>query len=100
LAAAQRSGDVVANGETGLTLAELNPTRYGARTTVATKSRAEVIAELNEARRNGDLFIGGEAGLTLRDVSPRRYVSAPAGRDAQASTVAQPSVPAPSTATR
>lgn len=98
---AQRSGQLVANGETGLTAAQLNPTRYDTRSTaVANKSRAEVIAELNEARRNGDLVVGGEAGLTQREAFPQRYASVPSGRSAQAATVAQPSVPKPSTATR
>ena len=74
LAAAQRTGNVIANGESGQTVAELNPARFPA--TASTKTRAEVKAELAEAQRTGDIVINGETGETLAQVFPARYADA------------------------
>lgn len=73
LNAAQRSGNVMAAGETGLTLRELFPSRYAAQTPVAGKSRAEVVAELAEAQRRGELPLSGEAGIAMNQAYPTRY---------------------------
>lgn len=72
LAAAQRDGDVLAPGESGLTLRELNPSRYPARQAASVKTRAQVVAELQEAQRNGDIVVG-ETGLTQYEINPRNF---------------------------
>ena len=100
LAQAQREGDVIA-GESGLALNQLYPARYPGHTMVASRSRAEVKAEVIEARRNGDLMAAGELGLTQREQFQRARTTTSAARHAQdTATVAQPSLPAPITATR
>src|SRR5205814_953171 len=53
---ARRSGDVIASGESGLTLRELYPQRYPA-VTAAGKTREQVVAELKEAQRTGDIAV-------------------------------------------
>jgi predicted RNase H-like HicB family nuclease len=75
LAEAIRNGDMVADGETGLTFKQLYPQRY-AQPVVAGKTRAEVKAELAEAIRNGDMVADGETGLTFREMAPARYATA------------------------
>jgi predicted RNase H-like HicB family nuclease len=72
LAEAIRSGNIVTNGESGLTLRELNPQRYGA---VASSgaSREQVLAELKEAQRSGALLAAGEAGVPLNQLNPQAY---------------------------
>jgi hypothetical protein len=73
LAEAQRTGDIFAPGDSGLTLRELYPYRYPApRAIPATKTRAQVVAELQEAIRNGDRPIG-DSGLTERDLHPKDF---------------------------
>ena len=49
LAEAMRSGNMLAAGESGLTLRELNPQRYPAPVMAQGKSRAQVQAELADA---------------------------------------------------
>lgn len=72
---AQRSGDIVAGGELGVTEYELNPGAYPARPVVAGKSREEVRAETLQAVRDGDIIVGGELGLTERQLSPQTYTA-------------------------
>lgn len=62
LVQAERTGDVVANAETGQKAYQLYPSAYPARTAVASKSRAEVLAELVEAERNGEIIANAETG--------------------------------------
>jgi len=61
LAEAQRNGQVLATGEAGLTLNDLNPQRYSATSAAAGKTREQVKAELAQALRNGELLAAGEA---------------------------------------
>jgi len=68
-----RTGDVIAAGDAGLKLNELNPQRYPHAAAVQTKTRAQVQAELAEAIRDGSMVAAGEAGTTLRDEFPQRY---------------------------
>ena len=72
LAAAQRNGDVLASGDSGLTLRELNPGRYPAQQAAPSKTRAQVVAELQEARRAGDIPVG-DTGLTAYDINPGNF---------------------------
>lgn len=72
LAQAVRSGDIVANGESGLTLRELYPQRYPA-APAAGVTRAQVLAEFEQARRTGDILAGGDAGLRLNELNPQAY---------------------------
>jgi len=71
LAEAIRTGNVSAGGESGLTLRELNPQRYGA--AASTTTRAEVLEQLKQAQRTGDLLAGGESGLRLNELHPDLY---------------------------
>jgi len=73
LAEAIRTGDVLANGETGLKLNELYPQRYPHVVAAAGATRAQVNAELAEAIRTGDMIATGESGLKLNEEFPRRY---------------------------
>jgi hypothetical protein len=61
--AARRAGDVLAPGESGLTLRELHPENYPA-PRAATKSRAAEVAEVQEARSTGDLLAPRLAATT------------------------------------
>jgi hypothetical protein len=72
LAEAIRTGNVLANGESGLTLRELFPQRYPA-TPTAGATRAQVIAELKEAQRTGDIIAPGDSGLRLNELYPQAY---------------------------
>jgi hypothetical protein len=72
LALAQRQGDVLATGDLGRTLREINPGRYPTPQAAPTVTRAQVLAELQEARRNGELAVG-DTGLTQRDIAPRNF---------------------------
>ena len=74
LAQAMQSGDMLASGESGLTLKQLNPGAYPATASAqATKSRDQVRAELEQAIRTGDILVGGESGAKLNEVMPDRY---------------------------
>jgi hypothetical protein len=73
---AQRNGTLIANGETGATFRELNPTRYMAQAPATGLSRAEVQAAYEQARVNGELISNTEIGLTARQLAPGNY-SAP-----------------------
>jgi predicted RNase H-like HicB family nuclease len=72
LAEAVRTGNILANGESGLTLRELYPQRYPAVPT-AGATRAQVIAELKDAQRTGDIIAPGESGLRLNQLHPEAY---------------------------
>ena len=74
LAQAMQSGDMLAFGESGLTLKQLNPGAYPATASAqATKSRDQVRAELEQAIRTGDILVGGESGAKLNEIVPSRY---------------------------
>jgi predicted RNase H-like HicB family nuclease len=73
LTEAIRNGDMLAPGESGLTLRELHPGRYPGQAVPAAKTREQVRAELAEAVRTGDVVANGESGLTLREQFPQRY---------------------------
>lgn len=85
LAQAVRSGDLIADGETGARFNQLFPAQYAQQATVG-KTRAEVKAELAEAVRNGDLIADGETGAKFKDVAPTQYAAARA--ETPATTVA------------
>jgi Domain of unknown function (DUF4148) len=72
---AQRTGDILAPGDLGVTLYELNPGAYPVRPVVASKSRDQVRAETLQAIRDGDIVVGGELGLTERELNPQRYTA-------------------------
>ena len=82
LAEAVRSGDLIADGETGARFNQLFPAQYAQSATVAGKTRAEVKAELAEAVRNGDLIADGETGAKFKDVAPATYAAARAEKPA------------------
>jgi 2,3-bisphosphoglycerate-independent phosphoglycerate mutase len=74
LAEAQRNGTLIADGQTGATLRDLNPGLYAAMPASATtKTRADVKAELRDAWTRGDLVADGQTGATYRDLAPHRY---------------------------
>ncbi|MBS3996701.1 MAG: DUF4148 domain-containing protein [Hydrogenophaga sp.] len=84
LAQAQRNGDLIADGETGLRFNQVSPHLYSQATVAAVgKTRADVKAELAEARRNGDLIANGETGQRFNQLYPQSYAAtrtaAPAG---------------------
>jgi len=69
---AQRTGNVLANGESGLTLRELYPQRYGV-APASGLTRAQVREQLREAQRTGDVLAGGEFGVKLNELNPQAY---------------------------
>jgi Domain of unknown function (DUF4148) len=83
LVEAQRNGDLIADGETGLRFNQVSPHLYPQATVVA-KTRAEVNAELAQAQANGDLIADGQTGDRFNEVFPAQYVAA---RAAPAATV-------------
>jgi hypothetical protein len=70
-----QTGDMVAPGDSGLTLRERDPRRYPARTEVAGKTREQVKAELREAIRTGDVLANGDSGLKLNEAHPQWYAN-------------------------
>lgn len=73
LAEAQRTGDIVAHGDSGKKLNELYPSRYPAPATVPGYTRAQVLAELAEAQRTGDVPAHGDSGKKLNELYPSQY---------------------------
>lgn len=97
LADAIRTGDIMANDESGLRVNEEFPQRFPARIVAAGKSRAEVKAELAEAIRTGDMLANDESGLRLNEELPRHYAKA---RSAQGGSPRLMTAEAPSAAGR
>lgn len=58
---AQRTGDVMADGESGMRLNELYPRNFPASTTAQGRARTEVRSELLEAQRRGELMSFGDS---------------------------------------
>lgn len=74
LVQAMRSGDMLASGESGLTLKQLNPHAYPVTVSaLGAKTRDQVRAELEQAIRTGDIMAGGESGAKLNELDPARY---------------------------
>lgn len=74
LAQAMQSGEMVAYGESGLTLKQLNPSAYPVTATApSTKTREQVRAELEQAIRSGEMLAAGESGAKLNQLMSRRY---------------------------
>jgi hypothetical protein len=72
---AQRKGSLIADGQTGATFRDLNPSRYMQPATVSTVTRAQVQAELKDAWVKGELVADGQTGATFRDLAPKRYAT-------------------------
>lgn len=80
LQAAVQSGDMLASGESGLTLKQLNPGAYPLTSPAAgAKTRAQVQAELVQAIQSGDLIAVGESGARMSELQPARYPGVAAG---------------------
>ena len=77
LAAARRTGELTAPGDSGKTLRELQPGMYPAPAATPTRTRDEVMAETRDALRAGDLA-HGDSGLTDRELNPAAYPAQPA----------------------
>jgi Domain of unknown function (DUF4148) len=75
LATAQRNGDMLVPGDSGLKEKDVTPGLYPATPVVAGKSRAQVEAETLAARRNGTLLEA--SGLREKDVAPGMYPKDP-----------------------
>ena len=73
LRAAQESGNVIADNESGRTLREVYPNRYPKDNVAQAKTREQVKAELAEAQRTGDIIADGESGKKLNELYPSRY---------------------------
>ncbi|MBT9486774.1 MAG: DUF4148 domain-containing protein [Rubrivivax sp.] len=77
LAEAQRTGNIVLGGETGLKANELYPQLYPAPEMPTAKTRQQVRDELAAALRSGDFIADGESGLKAHEVFPHRYPARP-----------------------
>jgi len=73
LAEAIRTGDILANDESGRKLNEVFPSQYDAQQAAGSKTRQQVKAELAEAIRTGDLLAGGDSGKKLNELFPHSY---------------------------
>lgn len=74
LAQAMQSGDMLASGESGLTLKQLNPHAYPVTASaLGAKTREQVRVELQQAIRTGDIMAAGESGAKLNELEPGRY---------------------------
>ncbi|CAN7659262.1 DUF4148 domain-containing protein [Acidovorax sp. LjRoot129] len=74
LVQAQQSGEMLASGESGLTLKQINPTAYPVSAlTQAPKTREQVRAELDRAIQTGEMLAAGESGVKLNELMSRRY---------------------------
>ena len=51
---AQRTGNILAQGNSGKLLNELNPSQYPAKAVAQGLTREQVVAELEQAQRSGD----------------------------------------------
>lgn len=72
LAQAIRSGDLVADGETGQRFNQLYPSLYAQPVVAAGKTRADVRAEVEQARLSGELVSDGQTGEKIAEyVAPR-----------------------------
>jgi len=71
-AEARDTGNLQADGESGLLLRDLHPGLYPQRAERGA-TRDEVKAELAQARRNGELLVGGESEQKLNERYPDRY---------------------------
>ncbi|MDO9216071.1 MAG: DUF4148 domain-containing protein [Lacisediminimonas sp.] len=83
---AQRTGDIVADGNSGQKLNELYPSQYPAKAAAQGNTRAQVLAELAQAQRTGDIAVHGESGQKLNELNPGHY---PAQAATQGNTRAQ-----------
>jgi hypothetical protein len=73
LAEAIRTGNMLANDDSGLKLNELHPQHYPAAAVKSTLTRAEVKAELATAIRTGNMPANDDSGLMLNQVHPHFY---------------------------
>ena len=73
LAEAQRTGNFVVDGETGLLARQMFPGNYPAQPVVQGKTRAQVKQELAEAQRTGNFVVDGETGLLAQQMFPGQY---------------------------
>jgi hypothetical protein len=76
LVAAMHNGNMLANGELGLTQRELRPDLYPSPPVVG-ETRAQVESELAAAIRDGDMIVAGDSGLREKDMAPGRYPADP-----------------------
>lgn len=70
---AQRTGELVAPGDSGMKLNELYPDRYPKAQPTAGLTRAQVVEELQAAVRSGDVLAEGDSGMKLNERYPQRY---------------------------
>ena len=73
LAAAQRTGNVIANSETGALAKDVFPNLYPVAYSTADVSRDQVKAELAAAQRAGNVIANGESGQTVAELNPARF---------------------------
>lgn len=70
---AQRTGDLLASGESGQKNNELFPSQYPQGSQAVSKTRAQVLQELQAAQRTGNVLASGESGLQLNALYPQLY---------------------------
>jgi hypothetical protein len=73
LAEAIRTGNILANDESGRKLNEVFPSRYEVQQATGTKTREQVKAELAEALRTGEILASGDSGKKLNELFPSSY---------------------------
>jgi len=73
LVEAQRTGNILAQGDSGKLLNELYPSQYPAKAVVQGKTRDQVLAELVEAQRTGNILAQGNSGKLLNELYPSQY---------------------------
>jgi hypothetical protein len=68
LTRAERTGDFVANAESGEKAYQLYPSEYPAHVVAESKSRAAVLDELVDAKRDGDVIANAETGTLAKNL--------------------------------
>jgi hypothetical protein len=68
-----RTGNLLANDDSGRMLNEVNPSAYPPKPVQPCKTREQVRAELEQARRTGNMPANDESGCMLKDLYPDLY---------------------------
>jgi hypothetical protein len=73
LAAAQRTGNVIVNSESGALAKDVFPSLYPVAYATEGLSRDQVKAELAAAQQAGNVIVNGETGQTVAELLPARF---------------------------
>ena len=73
LAAAQRTGNLIVNGESGALAKDVFPSLYPVAYNTEGLTRAQVKAELAAAQQAGNVIANGDSGQTIAELHPAKF---------------------------